>query len=166
LRQRTQAPATDRPHRGSRLGGSVAAASPAFSPTRPGHRMTCLNHRPGEPKACRSTDEPLLSLLSDDDYERLRPHLSHVVFDYRKSLYEASRPIDHVYFRSTEWRRWCSPPRRCQCGSRHHRQRRIGGLPICLGDRDAPSSVYVQVPGTALAMEAHVFRGELERSPA
>src|SRR5450755_4785296 len=40
----------------------------------------------------------LLSLLSDDDYERLRPHLSHVVFDYKKSLYEASRPIDHVYF--------------------------------------------------------------------
>ena len=40
----------------------------------------------------------LLSLLSDDDYERLRPHLSPVVFDYRKSLYEASRPIEHVYF--------------------------------------------------------------------
>src|SRR6202047_3662635 len=40
----------------------------------------------------------LLSLLSDKDYERLRPHLSLVVFDYRKSLYEASRPIEHVYF--------------------------------------------------------------------
>ena len=40
----------------------------------------------------------LLSLLPDDEYERLRPHLSHVIFDYRKSLYEASRPIDHVYF--------------------------------------------------------------------
>jgi len=40
----------------------------------------------------------LLSLLSDDDYERLRPHLLQVVLDYRKSLYEASRPIEHVYF--------------------------------------------------------------------
>ena len=28
----------------------------------------------------------LLSLLSDVDYERLRPHLSPVVFDYKKSL--------------------------------------------------------------------------------
>jgi len=27
----------------------------------------------------------LLSLLSDNDYERLRPHLSPIVFDYRKA---------------------------------------------------------------------------------
>ena len=40
----------------------------------------------------------LLSLLPDSDYERLRPHFSRIVFDYRKSLYEASRPIEHVYF--------------------------------------------------------------------
>jgi hypothetical protein len=29
----------------------------------------------------------LLSLLPDRDYERLRPHLSQVVFEYRNSLY-------------------------------------------------------------------------------
>ena len=40
----------------------------------------------------------LLSLLSDDDYERLRPHFSQVVLEYKKSLYEAMRPIEHVYF--------------------------------------------------------------------
>ena len=40
----------------------------------------------------------LLSLLSDEDYEWLRPHLSQVVLEYRKSLYEASRPIEQVYF--------------------------------------------------------------------
>ena len=40
----------------------------------------------------------LLTLLSDSDYQRLRPHLSPVVFEYRKSLYEASRPIEKVYF--------------------------------------------------------------------
>ena len=40
----------------------------------------------------------LLTLLSDIDYERLRPHLTEVALDYRKSLYEASRPIEHVYF--------------------------------------------------------------------
>ena len=38
------------------------------------------------------------------------------------------------------------------------------GLPICLGDREAPSSVYVQVPGTALRLDAGVFRKEFERS--
>jgi CRP-like cAMP-binding protein len=39
------------------------------------------------------------------------------------------------------------------------------GLPIVLGDHDAPSSVYVQVPGTALKMDAGIFHREFERSP-
>jgi CRP-like cAMP-binding protein len=39
------------------------------------------------------------------------------------------------------------------------------GLPIVLGDREAPSSVYAQVPGSALRIDAGTFRGLLERSP-
>ncbi len=108
----------------------------------------------------------LLSLLSDVDYERLRPHLSPVVFDYKKSLYEASRPIDHVYFPVDGVASLVittADGASAEVGT-------IGsegfvGLPICLGDRDAPSSVYVQVPGTALGMDARMFRAELERTP-
>jgi CRP-like cAMP-binding protein len=108
----------------------------------------------------------LLSLLSDDDYERLRPHLSQVVFDYKKSLYEAARPIEHVYFPIDGVASLVittADGSTAEVGT-------IGsegmvGLPVCLGDRDAPSSVYVQVPGTALGMEVRIFRGELERSP-
>ena len=40
----------------------------------------------------------LLTLLSDDDYERLRPHLSVSKLDYKKVLYEARREIRYVYF--------------------------------------------------------------------
>jgi CRP-like cAMP-binding protein len=108
----------------------------------------------------------LLSLLSDQDYERLRPHLSHVIFDYRKSLYEASRPIEHVYFPVDGVASLVITTvdgASAEVGT-------IGsegfvGFPICLGDRDAPSSVYVQVPGTALGLDARTFRAELERSP-
>jgi CRP-like cAMP-binding protein len=108
----------------------------------------------------------LLSLLSDDDYERLRPHLSPVVFDYRKSLYEASRPIEQVYFPVdgvASLVLTTAEGSSAEVGT-------IGsegmvGLPVCLGDRGAPSSVYVQVPGTALEMDARLFRGELDRSP-
>jgi CRP-like cAMP-binding protein len=108
----------------------------------------------------------LLSLLSDQDYERLRPHLSHVIFDYRKSLYEASRPIEHVYFPVDGVASLVITTvdgASAEVGT-------IGsegfvGFPICLGDRDAPSSVYVQVPGTALGLDARIFRAELERSP-
>jgi CRP-like cAMP-binding protein len=108
----------------------------------------------------------LLSLLSDDDYERLRPHLSQEVFDYRKSLYEASRPIEQVYFPIEGVASLVittADGASAEVGT-------IGsegmvGLPVCLGDRLAPSSVYVQVPGTALRMDARTFRAELERNP-
>jgi CRP-like cAMP-binding protein len=106
----------------------------------------------------------LLSLLSDIDYERLRPHLSPVVLEYRKSLYEASRPIEHVYFPIDGVASLVittSDGRGAEVGT-------IGnegfvGLPICLGDHEAPSSAYVQVPGSALHMDARLFRSELER---
>jgi CRP-like cAMP-binding protein len=108
----------------------------------------------------------LLSLLSDDDYERLRPHLSPVAFDYKKSLYEASRPIEQVYFPIDGVASLVittSEGASAEVGTIGSEG--IVGLPICLGDRDAPSSVYVQVPGTALRMDAVAFRRELEASP-
>jgi CRP-like cAMP-binding protein len=108
----------------------------------------------------------LLSLLTDSDYERLRPHLSPLVFDYKRSLYEAARPIEHVYFPIEGVASLVittADGSSAEVGT-------IGsegliGLPVCLGDREAPSSVYVQVPGTALSMDARVFRRELDRSP-
>jgi len=108
----------------------------------------------------------LLSLLSDDDYEGLRPYLAQVTLEYRKSLYEASRPIDHVYFP-------VDGVASLVITSADGAGAEVGtigsegmvGLPICLGDREAPSAVYVQVPGMALAMDSRVFRRELERSP-
>ena len=107
----------------------------------------------------------LLSLLSDDDYERLRRHLSPVVFEYKKSLYEASRPIEQVYFPIDGVASLVITTAEgagAEVGT-------IGsegmvGLPVCLGDHVAPSSVYVQVPGNALKIDARVFRGELDRS--
>jgi CRP-like cAMP-binding protein len=108
----------------------------------------------------------LLSLLSDSDYERLRPNLSPVAFDYRKSLYEAGRPINQVYFPvdgvaslviST------AEGSSAEVGTIGNEG--VVGLPVCLVDRHAPSSVYVQVPGNALQMDARLFRGELDRSP-
>jgi CRP-like cAMP-binding protein len=122
------------------------------------------NHKPMLQRNQRTNR--LLSLLSDTDYERLRPHLSTVAFDYRKSLYEASRPIEHVYFPVDGVASLVittADGSSAEVGT-------IGsegmvGLPVCLGDRDAPSSVYVQVPGTALGMDARIFHDELEYRP-
>jgi CRP-like cAMP-binding protein len=108
----------------------------------------------------------LLSLLSDADYEQLRPHLSQTVLDYRKSLYEASRPIDHVYFPVEGVASLVittADGSSAEVGTIGNEG--MVGFPICLGDRDAPSAVYVQVSGTALTMSAGLFRAELEASP-
>ncbi len=109
----------------------------------------------------------LLSLLSDVDYEHLRPHLSLIALDYRKILYEAARPIERVYFPIDGVASLVittADGASAEVGT-------IGsegmvGLPICLGEREAPSSVYVQVPGTSLTMDTDTFRGELGRSPS
>jgi CRP-like cAMP-binding protein len=108
----------------------------------------------------------LLTLLSDDDYERLRPHFSISKLSYRKVLYDARREIRNVYFPIDgvaslvlEMGNGAA----VEVGT-------IGsegmvGIPIVLGDRHAPSTVYVQVPGRALRMDARVFHQEVKRSP-
>jgi CRP-like cAMP-binding protein len=137
----------------------------SLPPSKPAERGANQRKPQDMPNRDRRTNR-LLSLLSDQDYQRLRPHLSEVVLDYRKSLYEASRPIDHVYFPIDGVASLVittSDGHSAEVGT-------IGseglvGLPVCLGDSDAPSAVYVQVPGTALKMDARIFRGELDRSP-
>jgi len=117
------------------------------------------------PDRARRTNR-LLSLLSNGDYERLRPHLTPTALEYRKSLYEASRPIDHVYFPVEGVASLVittADGASAEVGTIGNEG--MVGLPVCLGDREGPSSAYVQVPGTALVMDARVFRGELERSP-
>ena len=153
-----QAPATESPE-GSPASLRVSSMAQTFHLGEPAERH-------GMPERDQRTNR-LLSLLSDHDYERLRPNLSHVGFEYKKSLYEASRPIEHVYFP-------VNGVASLVLATADGASAEVGtignegmvGLPVCLGDRDAPSSVYVQVPGTALGMDAGIFRGELDRNPS
>jgi CRP-like cAMP-binding protein len=39
------------------------------------------------------------------------------------------------------------------------------GVPILLGDKRAPNSIYIQVPGTGLKMKAGLLTGAVEQSP-
>jgi CRP-like cAMP-binding protein len=108
----------------------------------------------------------LLTLLSADDYERLRPHLTKSKWEDKQPLYEAGRPIEHVYFPIDGVASLVLTMKDgfgVEVGT-------IGsegmvGLPVILGDTCAPSTVYVQVPGRALKMDARVFSAELARSP-
>jgi hypothetical protein len=68
-----------------RFGGQVQTtiAQPDWLAQIPGSVAALQQEHKLMPEHDQRTNR-LLSLLSDNDYERLRPHLSPVVFDYRK----------------------------------------------------------------------------------
>jgi|NitcycUWRROWE17A_1032939.scaffolds.fasta_scaffold00058_1 CRP-like cAMP-binding protein len=108
----------------------------------------------------------LLTLLSNDDYERLRPHLVSIDLEYKKVLSEAFRPIEHVYFPVNGVASLVNimeDGAAAEVGTIGNEG--LVGSPVVLGDRYSPMSVYVQVPGTGLRLDGQVFREEFERSP-
>ncbi|MDZ4692547.1 Crp/Fnr family transcriptional regulator [Terricaulis sp.] len=118
--------------------------------------------------ARKAVDAPanrLLALLSAKDYGRLRPHLQRAPLTYRQSLYEANKPIETVYFIETGVGSLVNTMNNGQAAE----VGTIGneglvGFPVVLGDAQAPTSVYVQVPGEGLSMSAARFKTELAAS--
>jgi len=107
----------------------------------------------------------LLGLLSSRDYQRLLPHLHRVPLGYRQSLYRARQRLGFVYFIETGVGSLVNTMANGQAAE----VGTIGnegmvGLPLLLGDDRAPTSVYVQVPGTGLRMTAAQFSAELAKS--
>ena len=107
----------------------------------------------------------LLELLPAKDYERLRPHLKRVALKYRQSLYEALKPAKFVYFIETGVGSLVNTMANgdaSEVGTVGNEG--VVGLPLLLGDTQAPTSLYIQVPGVGLRMEASMFKTELARS--
>lgn len=116
----------------------------------------------------RAADAPanrLLGLLAPRDYKRLLPHLEPVVLEYRKSLYQADKKIEFVYFIETgvgSLVNTMANGQAAEVGTIGNEG--VVGLPLVLGDDRAPTSVYVQVPGAGQRMKASLFVQELARS--
>jgi CRP-like cAMP-binding protein len=114
----------------------------------------------GGPRANR-----LLGLLPLRDYKRLQPHLQRISLEYRQSLYRGHRPIGFVYFIETGVGSLVNTMANgdaAEVGTIGNEG--LVGLPLLLGDDSAPTSVYVQVPGAGLRIEATLFEKELARS--
>ena len=117
------------------------------------------------PNSTRAPKNRLLAALPGLDYERLRPHLEQVRLIYKRVLYNAKKPIEFVYFIETGVGSLVNTMRdgaASEVGT-------IGnegfvGLPVLLGDKQAPTSVYVQVPGTGLRLKASIFWEAMEES--
>ena len=110
-------------------------------------------------------DNRLLALLPAHDYGRLLRHLKPVSLAYRQSLYRAHKPIEHVYFFETGVGSLVNTMANgdaAEVGTIGNEG--VVGLPLILGDHQAPTSVYVQVPGSGLKIGAALFEKELARS--
>jgi len=88
-----------------------------------------------------------------------------IPLEYRQSLYRANKPIGFVYFIETGVGSLVNT----MANGEASEVGTIGnegmvGLPFVLGDKTAPTSVYVQVPGAGLRMKATLFQKELARS--
>jgi CRP-like cAMP-binding protein len=107
----------------------------------------------------------LLGLLPPRDYQRLRPHLHRIPLEYRRSLYRANKPIEFVHFIESGVGSLVNTMRNgdaAEVGTIGNEG--MVGLPLVFGDDRAPTSVYVQVPGSGLRMKATLFNKELARS--
>lgn len=119
-----------------------------------------------KPKPAELPINRLLALLSSRDYAILRPHLERLPLEYRQSLYRADKPVEFVYFIETgvgSLVNTMANGQAAEVGTIGNEG--IVGLPIVLGDVQAPTAVYVQVPGEGLRMKASLFKKELARSP-
>ena len=108
----------------------------------------------------------LLASLPHVDYVRLQPHLEPVELTYRQVLYQANKPIQFVYFFETgvgSLVNTMSNGDASEVGTIGNEG--IVGLPVVLGDKRAPTSVYVQVPGIGFRMKSSVFWEAMEQSP-
>ena len=123
------------------------------------------NHAAARRGGTRAGANRLLALLPRADFERLRPHLEYTALKYRQSLYRARRPIGFVYFIETGVGSLVNTMANgdaAEVGTIGNEG--VVGLPLILQDEEAPTSVYIQVPGTGLRMTAALFRKELARS--
>lgn len=109
----------------------------------------------------------LLASLDPEHYEQLRQHLEPVILKYRESLYRANVPIEFVYFIEDGVGSLVKTMRdghAVEVGTIGNEG--VVGLPIVFEDRQAPTSVYMQVPGKGLRMKSDLFRRELDANEA
>jgi len=107
----------------------------------------------------------LLTYLPQEDQDRLREFLEPVVLEYKHPLYNADEPIEFVHFIE-------SGVGSLVCTMANGQAAEVGtvgneglvGLPVLMGDDRAPSTMYIQVPGRGLRMNARAFREQLKQS--
>ncbi|MDZ7967201.1 MAG: Crp/Fnr family transcriptional regulator [Nostoc sp. DedSLP03] len=109
----------------------------------------------------------LLAVLPPSDYERLVPHLKLVSLPFQKVLYEPGEPITQVYFPN---KAVVSIITTMEDGSTVEvglvSNEGMVGIPVILGDDTTTTTAFVQIPDSAMQMDADILRSEFNRGTA
>lgn len=107
-----------------------------------------------------SSQNRLLASLSRQELKRLLPKMERVELIPRNVLYEANRPIEHVYFPESGV---VSLVSKMKDGITMEiatiGKEGMVGLPVFLGAASTPLEAFPQVPGRALRLRSSAFKG-------
>ena len=109
----------------------------------------------------------LLAALPDSDYQRLIPHMKLVPLSNRQVLYQTGEPITQVYFPN---KAVVSIVSTMEDGSTV----KVGlvsnegmvGMPVILGNNTTITTAFVQIPDTAMQIDADILKSEFNRGAA
>ncbi|BBD66182.1 cyclic nucleotide-binding protein [Nostoc commune NIES-4072] len=109
----------------------------------------------------------LLAALPASDYQRLIPHMKLVPLSDRQVLYQTGEPITQVYFPHNAV---VSIVTTMEDGSTMEvglvSNEGMVGMPVILGDNITTTTALVQIPDSAMQIDANILRSEFNRSAA
>ncbi|WP_341526830.1 Crp/Fnr family transcriptional regulator [Nostoc sp. UHCC 0302] len=112
-------------------------------------------------------ENKLLAAIPASEYQRLVPHLKLVSLSNQQILYEAGEPITHVYFPQ---KTVVSIVTIMEDGSTVEAglvsNEGMVGVPVILGNNVTITTASVQVPDSAIRMDANVLKSEFNRGGA
>ncbi|WP_298908268.1 Crp/Fnr family transcriptional regulator [uncultured Nostoc sp.] len=109
----------------------------------------------------------LLAALPASDYQRLIPHMMLVPLSNRQVLYQTGEPITQVYFPN---KAVVSIVTTMEDGSTAEvglvSNEGMVGMPVILGNNTTITTAFVQIPDTAMQIDADILKSEFNRGAA
>src|SRR5579884_428226 len=108
----------------------------------------------------------LLAALPLNEYEILRPHLKQISLSQGREVYKAKERIEEIIFPNTGAISLLVKNEDASLDVALVGYEGMVGFPVLLFDESSPYTAIVQIPGTALSIDADVMKRELDNCPA
>lgn len=110
----------------------------------------------------------LLKALSQDDLDRLQPHLEPIKVELKQTLIAPNQPIKQLFFPDSGYASLATEaPEGSKVGAGIvGREGLIGASPVLLGVDRTPHHIFIQSPGEMLAIDMVALCAAVDQSPS